>query len=223
MPDVTPYNPLDLDHLGESVADALLNRPVHPLAGLDPVAGAGVYAIYYTGEKAPFDVYVPLADDNRKGLFTTPIYVGKAVPSGARKGRRSTSAAGQALFRRLSEHAQSLEQAANLDMADFHCRYLVVLDIWIPLGESLLIERFQPLWNVIVDGFGNHDPGRGRAQGQRPMWDTIHPGRPWAERLPTNRYSAMEILARVQAALAGAPVMPLSEQAQADEAASDEA
>ena len=32
-------------------------------------------------------------------------------------------------------------------------------DIWIPLGESLLIEMFVPLWNRILDGFGIHDLG----------------------------------------------------------------
>lgn len=223
MPEETPYNPLDIDHLGESVADALLGRPVLPLGGLDQFTGAGVYAVYYTGASAPFDAYAPLSSDNQNGLFTTPIYVGKAVPAGARKGKRTMSVAGQALFKRLSEHAQSIEQAANLALADFHCRYLVVMDIWIPLGESLLIERFQPLWNVIVDGFGNHDPGRGRAQGQRPMWDTIHPGRPWAARLPAHRYSAVEIMEMIRAALAGAPVVILPEDAQRAEADSDEA
>ena len=28
--------------------------------------------------------------------------------------------------------------------------------------EAALIKLNQPLWNVAVDGFGNHDPGRGR-------------------------------------------------------------
>jgi hypothetical protein len=50
------------------------------------------------------------------------------------------------LFRRLNEHAQSIAQAENLELSDFSCRYLVVDDIWIPLGESLLIEKFAPIW-----------------------------------------------------------------------------
>lgn len=222
MPDEEPYNPLDIEHLGESVADAMLERPVVAIKDLAPFDGAGVYAIYYTGDAMPFAAYESLAERNRAGRFEAPMYVGKAVPMGARKGKRVASTTGQALFRRLSEHAQSIQQAGNLGVDDFYCRYLVVLDIWIPLGESLAIERFRPLWNVIVDGFGNHDPGKGRYQGQRPMWDTLHPGRPWAARLSPNRQSVDDILALIQAALAGHPVEMLSPEAQTLEADSDE-
>jgi hypothetical protein len=45
-----------------------------------------------------------------------------------------------------------------------------------------LIKLNQPLWNVAIDGFGNHDPGRGRYEQAKSDWDVIHPGRPWAER-----------------------------------------
>ncbi len=222
VPDETPYNPLDVEHLGESVTDALLGRDAVPLASLAPFNGAGVYAIYYTGAATTFAPYEPLARWNRAEPFSRPIYVGKAVPSGARKGLRSASAVGPKLHGRLAEHAESVAQATNLAPADFHCRYLVVEDIWIPLGESLLIERFQPLWNVVVDGFGNHDPGRGRAQGRRSMWDTIHPGRPWAAKLADNRRSADEIVGRVRTALAGTPVEQLPLEARQAEADSDE-
>jgi len=60
---------------------------------------------------------------------------------------------------------------------------LVVDDIWIPLGESLLIEKTRPLWNIVLDGFGNHDPGSGRYNQQQSAWDIIHPGRKWAKKL----------------------------------------
>jgi len=195
-----PYNPLDYDNLGESVADALLGRQVVPLGSLQPFIGAGIYAIYYTGN---FSAYSMLAEQNRTRNFVVPIYAGKAVPSGARKGGRAAGVQGQALYKRLVEHATSIDVANNLDLEDFYCRYLVVDDIWIPLGESLVIEQFQPIWNVRVDGFGNHDPGRGRYQGQRPMWDTIHPGRAWAERLQPNRRTVDEILTLIEATLAG--------------------
>jgi hypothetical protein len=46
-----------------------------------------------------------------------------------------------------------------------------------------LIEKNKPLWNVVVDGFGNHDPGSGRYNQQISAWDTIHPGRSWAKKL----------------------------------------
>lgn len=180
-PRIAPFNPLDKTNLGESVADALLQQLVGPLPPRKAFIGAGVYTIYYEGD---FSLYREVARQNRNGKNGWPIYVGKAVPAGARKGGYGLDAdPGQALFKRLHEHAGSIDQAENLRLEDFRCRFLVVDDIWIPLAESLLIEMFSPLWNRKIDGFGNHDPGAGRYNQQRSAWDTIHPGRLWAKRL----------------------------------------
>lgn len=177
---IPPFNPLDKQNLGESVADAMLHQHVTDLPP-EPFIGAGIYAIYYDGD---FRLYAEIAKKNSGGQYAWPIYVGKAVPAGARKGGFGLGAdPGQVLFRRLAEHAGSIEQASNISVADFKCRFLVVDDIWIPLAESLLIEMYQPLWNRRIDGFGNHDPGSGRYNQQRSPWDAIHPGRPWAEKL----------------------------------------
>ncbi len=120
--------------------------------------------------------------------------MGKAVPEGARKGGFGLDAApGNAIYRRLREHAKSIEEAQNLQVADFCCRYLVSDDIWIPLGESLLIERFKPLWNVLIDGFGIHKPGVGRKKQVRSKWDTLHPGRELAADLPPNPKTVDEL------------------------------
>ena len=86
----------------------------------------------------------------------------------------------------------------NLSVSDFWCRYLVVDDIWIPLGESLLIQVYRPLWNSVVDGFGNHDPGGGRYKGAKPSWDTLHPGRHWADNCSPSKSSELEIRAQIQ-------------------------
>ena len=129
------------------------------------------------------------------------MYVGKAIPSGARNGKR-TAAEGTALYTRLVQHANSLESAENLRLCDFACRYLVVQPVWISLAERFLIAHYQPLWNVVVDGFGNHDPGRGRRAGMRPRWDILHPGRPWAVELSADRTSD-KILASIEAHLRG--------------------
>ncbi|MEE1273759.1 MAG: Eco29kI family restriction endonuclease, partial [Olegusella sp.] len=51
------------------------------------------------------------------------------------------------------------------------------------------------VWNMLVEGFGNHDPGKGRRQGMRPLWDMLHPGRPWAEKLQPHTISAAQIAA----------------------------
>src|SRR6266481_3209145 len=190
------FNPLDKKNLGASVANSLLSQSVHPLGRLKDFTGAGVYAIYYTGK---FPAYAAIASLNLRDKFDTPIYVGKAVSAGSRKGGHLESESSKVLYRRLCEHAESLRSVENLDIDDFYCRYLVVEEIWIPLGESLLISRFTPIWNNLIDGFGNHDPGGGRYQGMRPRWDVIHPGRKWAlnckERLETVESITNEIKA----------------------------
>lgn len=177
---VIPFNPLDKKNLGASVAEALLTKETHPLGELPAFQGAGIYAIYYTGK---FKAYESLSRLNRDDTFLWPIYVGKAVPAGARMGANLELAAGKVLHKRLKEHAESIKAAENLDIEDFHCRFLVVDDIWIPLGESLIIARFTPVWHSLIDGFGNHNPGRGRHAGMRPRWDVLHPGRAWAMNL----------------------------------------
>lgn len=206
-----PYNPLDKRNLGKSVAEALLDQQLVdlPMPGMrEGFVGAGVYAIYYFGEHAPYPPYRLLAERNRNAEDVSPIYVGKAIPAGARKaGVGLDVPVGTVLFNRLREHAESIRDAMNLDLRDFKCRFLLVDDIWIPLGESLVIQRFEPLWNVVVDGFGNHDPGSGRLRQQRSAWDTIHPGRAWAARLmQPHRYSEAQIVDHIERALSGKSV-----------------
>ena len=114
--------------------------------------GRGVYTIHYSGR---FHAYTGLAD--------TPIYVGQA----------------RDLRTRLSQHAQSIEQAENLELRDFVCRWLVLAPVWIGLTEQILVDEYRPVWNAIR-GFGNHDQGTTRRAQKRSQWDTLHPGRPWA-------------------------------------------
>ncbi len=176
--DCDVFNPLSKWNLARSVAEALLKSSLHELPP-EEFEGAGVYAIYYFGR---FELYKSY---NRTSAQSEqrPIYVGKAVPGGARKGFDSLdSAKGNSLHKRLKEHADTIDKCENLDVRDFKCRYLLVDDIWISLGESLLIRKFSPLWNVILDGFGNHDPGAGRYEGKRSVWDELHPGRVWAKK-----------------------------------------
>jgi len=195
--EIKPYNPLDKMSLGASVADALLESPVYPLGGLEPFSGAGIYAIYYTGKFKPYE---PLSSKNSGGVFKAPIYVGKAVPPGARKGNFGLETdPGRALYNRLSEHAESVNEAENIELEGFFCRFLVVDDIWIPLGESLLIAKFSPIWNKLVDGFGNHDPGKGRYNQMRSKWDTIHPGRTWTSKCSERLDTIEQIYAEIKA------------------------
>lgn len=195
MSEHAPFNPLDRENLAASVGEALLCKKAHRLDELKPFIGAGIYAIYYSGN---FEHYKPLAKRNAKGNFASPIYVGKAVPAGARKGGgNSSQTKTRALFNRLREHAESIEAVSNLNVNDFYCKFLVVDDIWIPLGESLLIAKFSPIWNNLIDGFGNHDPGRGRYEGMRPRWDVLHPGRLWAEKCRERDETKSQIVADI--------------------------
>lgn len=192
------YNPLDKINLGKSVADALLEQPVRPLSAIEPFEGAGIYVLYYSG---PNRAYAPISRANADEA-RWPIYIGKAIPSGGRKGASlAASARGTALHRRLMEHRDSIRDAeagsGTLAVADFQARYLTVDDIWIPLGESLLISRFRPVWNIALDGFGNHDPGKGRYNGLRPLWDHMHPGRAWAEKCAPRTETLPEVAERI--------------------------
>ncbi len=208
MSDPTPYNPLDKKNLGASVAEAMLGRKPHPLGGLRSFHGAGIYAIYYRGS---FSAYGKIAEQNQDADPVAPIYVGKAIPAGGRKGSAAPEGTkSRALFGRLKEHAESISLCANLDIEDFLCRYLVVDDIWIPLGESLLIAKFAPVWNTLIDGFGNHDPGKGRYGGMRPKWDVLHPGRSWADKCQPRSETPAQIEREIKAHLAvlNAPMSP---------------
>lgn len=128
-PIIKPFNPLDKKHLGESVADALLNTEIQPLSP-EPFIGAGVYALYYTGA---FSGYGQLAAVNRDGEFRCPIYVGKAVPAGARKGGLGLEVEhGQALYKRLAEHAESVKRGISISLIS-----IVVFLSWMIFGFPL--------------------------------------------------------------------------------------
>jgi hypothetical protein len=132
------------------------------------------------------------------------------VPAGARKGGFGLGVEpGFVLFKRLREHAEAIRQVEafanskrwsdHIKLRDFFHRYLLVDDIWIPLGESMMIERYQPLWNKAVDGFGNHDPGKGRYEQQCSAWDTLHAGRGWAAKCQPYSRTIKQILESIDA------------------------
>lgn len=201
------YNPLDKINLGKSVADALLEQPVTPLGQIQSFEGAGIYVLYYHG---PYPAYAPIAAANAEGA-RWPIYIGKAIPSGGRKGASlSASSRGRSLYNRLTDHRDSIAAAeagsGTLAVADFSARYLTVDDIWIPLGESLLIANFRPVWNIALDGFGNHDPGKGRYNGLRPLWDHLHPGRAWAIKCAERTEELPEVTQRIADYLQAHPI-----------------
>lgn len=97
---------------------------------------------------------------------------------------------------RLKEHSKSVSSGAGLNLNDFMCRFVIFEGAgsdMISTLEAALIKIHRPLWNVALDGFGNHTPGNGRFQQAKSNWDVIHPGRDWAEKC-TGTHLSKEII-----------------------------
>lgn len=195
-----PFDPLNRLNLGRSLETALLARFQTPLSEVPPFWGSGIYALYFRGPSS-HSLYGRLAES------PSPIYVGRAVPRGARKGLMEAEGDrySKALWARLDEHRDSIEQVGDLEVAEFRCRWLVADMLFVPMAESLMIQTYRPLWNVLIDGFGNHDPGSGRYDQERAPWDTLHEGRYWAPRLAEPSHTAAELRGRITAHLAQHP------------------
>ena len=168
MPDL--WDPLTYETLMAGTVAHFEEQEQRPLDDIAGVEGSGIYALYYKGTMAE---YQPIADGTR------PIYAGKTVPKGARKGGGEVDVKHPALRVRLRKHAQSVEQVDNLTVTDFSYRVLAIVPVWIGFAEQALIKRYKPVWNSCLDGFGKHDQGARRSATERSWWDTLHSGRSW--------------------------------------------
>lgn len=172
------------DAFVELVKDAVRffnGTPVLSLPPPESFLGTGVYALYYIGKNP---LYAKYGEINRLA-YRSAIYVGKAVPKGWRQSRSSDNPLNQSreLCNRLREHSRSIGAASNLSVQDFMCRFVIFEDAgsdMIGTIEAALIKLHKPLWNSTIDGFGNHDPGKGRYGQAISDWDVLHPGRQWA-------------------------------------------
>ena len=174
----------------------LTGTPIHAVPP-ETFSGAGVYLLYYSGT---FELYSHIAHHNQHSS-RPPIYAGKAVPSGWRTGRAVRTEEKRPLSQRLREHGRSIASVPSLDVQDFQCRFVILDDDeadLISAVEAVLIRTSTPLWNVVVDGFGNHDPGSGRSNQAPSEWDVLHPGRPWASRLTGQPPRREAIIAKIQ-------------------------
>ncbi len=170
----------------ELVKDAIRffnGTPVHSLPPPERFHGTGFYAIYYTGNSRPYSRY---ADLNRLA-YDFPIYLGKAVPKGWRQARAEHTIDHKSpeLYARLRQHANSIAKGQGLAIEDFACRFMIfegTSSDMIGTLEASVIKWKKPLWNTFLDGFGNHDPGKGRYEQAKSEWDVVHPGRPWAKK-----------------------------------------
>ncbi len=162
-------------------------QPLNALVDDITIAGPGIYCLMYSGQHK---AYAGISDGPK------PIYAGKAIPPGSRRGEEGDTTF-PALQARIREHKRSIQAVSNLDVNDFTYRSLAIVPAWINLAERSIIQHYRPVWNSCLDGFGDHDPGRGRYNGERSWWDTLHPGRTWAERLRSNK-TVEEALERVE-------------------------
>ncbi|OJJ12965.1 hypothetical protein BKI51_02545 [Alphaproteobacteria bacterium AO1-B] len=181
------FDPSEPRLIGHFVALALISQDRRPLGEIKPFYGAGVYAIYYTGADL---VYGPISRRE------TPIYVGKADPP---VGAATLLEQETKLYGRLNEHRKNIDKVAGIEIEDFECRALAVQSGYQAAAESHLINLFKPIWNnetKILFGIGKHgDAATTRANNKSP-WDTLHPGRAWAEGNPEAK-SVDEIKAEV--------------------------
>ena len=181
----------------KEAVEFLTKTPIHPLPPATDFAGVGVYALYYLGS---FDYYSHIARQNQQDCCQ-PIYIGKAVPAGWRTARTAHTDQDKALYQRLKEHARSISSVESLEVHDFRCRFMILNGVetdLISAVESELIRTYRPLWNTVVDGFGNHDPGGGRYNQARSEWDVLHSGRGWADRLTGPAPQLEDIIAKIQ-------------------------
>ncbi len=166
------WDPLTYENLMAGTVAYFETQERRSLSDTSAVEGLGIYALYYEGALAE---YQSIADGGR------PIYAGKAVPRGARKGGDDVDVDYPALRDRLRQHARSVRQVHNLELDEFSYRALSIVPVWIVFAEQALIRKYSPVWNSCLDGFGKHDQGRNRQTTERSWWDTFHPGRPWTE------------------------------------------
>ena len=190
------------DAFEEIIKDTIRFFNGTPVVSLPPPItfhGTGVYAMYYIGRN---EVYRHISEKNRLE-FSMPIYVGKAVPQGWRQSRTENNNNKKTfeLYRRLREHERSVLQTQSLSVEDFACRFMILEGAesnLIGTVEAALIRYYKPIWNSLVDGFGNHDPGKGRYNQAKSDWDVLHPGRAWAEKCLGQSSSHEEVVAKIK-------------------------
>ena len=194
------------DKFSELLKDAVRffhGTPVLPLPLCKSFKGAGVYALYCIAKKGLYRTY---GERINRTSYDVPIYVGKAVPSGWRQNRIIDANEETTLYSRIRQHTESIRQGKGLNVGDFACRFVILegeTANMIAAMESAIIAEHAPLWNSVIDGFGNHDPGKRRVSGKRPQWDCLHPGRPWAMRMIGEEFSVPELRRRVTDYLVG--------------------
>ncbi len=194
------------DGIAKFFAFSLINQPKRPMSEMEntPFYGSGVYAIYYVGntEKA----YERLSGTE------TPIYVGKSTPKNANA--ETVEEQGQVLYQRLKERSKSIAKT-NLELADFEYRAAPIQTGMQASVEDFMIRLFRPIWNKetkICYGIGKHGDSAATRRNKRSPWDTMHPGRRWADQTAEDQMNRSHIETRITEHLDAFPVIQDKEE-----------
>ncbi len=193
------YSSPDFEEIIKDTLRFFNGTPVHSVPVSERFNGTGVYSIYCISKKG---IYRDFHKINRTS-FDMPIYVGKAVPKGWRQARtaNSTIESSFELYNRIKEHGRSISLGKGLELSDFFCRFIILegkeSDL-IGTVEAGLIRKYRSIWNTLIDGFGNHDPGKGRYEQAKSDWDVCHPGRLWAEKCQGAHSNKDDLLKKIE-------------------------
>jgi len=189
------------DGIAKFFAFCFLNQDLEPLDQIvdSPFFGSGVYAIYYRGKSTT--AYLPLS------VTETPIYVGKTDPKNP--DAETVEEQGQTIYKRLKEHSKNIDQT-DLLLEDFVYRAAPIQSGMQAAVEEFMIRLFRPIWNKqtkICFGIGKHGDSASTRKNKRSPWDTMHPGRPWANRTAEDQKSKREIEKEIERHFTEHPVI----------------
>lgn len=190
------------DGIAKFFAFSFVNQPKRPMTELlsRPFYGSGVYAIYYHGHTHA--AYAPLSGTE------TPIYAGKADPTDPYA--ECLEEQGQTLHARLKEHAKNIAKT-DLRLEDFFFRASPIQSGMQSAVEEFMIRLFRPIWNKEVKicfGIGKHGDSAATRANKRSPWDTMHPGRKWADQTAENQMARSVVEAKIASHFERFPAIP---------------
>jgi hypothetical protein len=112
-----------------------------------------------------------------------------------------------AIWKRLKEHRRSII-ADGLNQVEFRCRHVVIQSGMESAVEDFMIRLFKPIWNKEIKvcfGIGKHGDDAKTRVNKRSPWDTMHPGRKWADATSDDQASRDVIIQRIASHFATNP------------------
>lgn len=139
-----------------SLVDEVLHRPRVPIETRSFPTSPGVYLLMMESDLPLGSLYEPLAG------CVWPVYVGV--------GRSSVR-------RRLGRHRGHLAEIPNLRRTRFRAVTLTMTtSASAAMAEALLIEQFQPAWNLVLPGLTSSRQGANREEQRVSKHSVLHPG-----------------------------------------------